>query len=49
MSKEAISATVEETTARAVEQLADKEDRSFSKMVDILLKLGLEVFEEKKK
>lgn len=49
MPKEIISATIEEKTANKIRELAEKEIRSFSQMVDLLLQLGLPVFENKKK
>jgi hypothetical protein len=41
MAKEIISATVEKVTAINVRELATKEQRSFSKMVDLLLQIGI--------
>ena len=37
MAKEAISATIEKTTADAVRKIAQKEKRSFSQMVELLI------------
>lgn len=41
MEKEIISATVNKETAEQVKKLAQEQDRSFSKMVDLLLKKAL--------
>lgn len=41
MSKEIISATIDKETANEVRELSKQESRSFSKMIDILLKKAL--------
>ena len=43
MPKKPISATIETKTIEAVKQLAAKEKRSFSQMVDILLQKAIEL------
>jgi ClpP class serine protease len=51
MEKEIISATIDKKTANDVRELASKEQRSFSKMIDLLLQNALSVLKggEKKK
>ncbi len=44
MSKTSISATIESETDKSVRELAKKEKRSFSQMVDLLLALAIPVF-----
>ncbi len=46
--KEIISATIDKTTATNVRELAVKEKRSFSQMVDLVLQSGLSVLKKKK-
>lgn len=46
MAKESISATVEQTTANSVREIAKKEKRSFSQMVDLLLQNAISVFKD---
>jgi hypothetical protein len=41
MPKEVISATIDSDTVRSVKKIAEKEKRSFSQMVDILLQKAL--------
>jgi len=41
MAKEAISATIESDTVRSVKKMAEKEKRSFSQMIDLLLQKAL--------
>jgi len=48
MATENISATVNKVTAQSVRDLAKKENRSFSKMVDILLAKALIAIKRKK-
>lgn len=47
MAKKIISATIEETTIDAVLKQAKKEQRSFSKMIDLLLLKALESVRKK--
>jgi len=49
MTKESISATIEETTANGVREIATKEKRSFSQMIDLLLQNAISVFKEGEK
>jgi hypothetical protein len=44
MAKESISATIEKTTADGVREIAKKEKRSFSQMIDLLLQNSISVF-----
>lgn len=44
MAKESISATIEETTANGVREIAEKEKRSFSQMIDLLLQFAIPEF-----
>ena len=41
MAKEIISATIDKETANDVRKLAEKEKRSFSQMIDLLLQKAL--------
>ena len=43
MAKEIISATIDKETANEVRNLAEKEKRSFSQMIDLLLQNALSV------
>ena len=47
MAKKIISATIEEDTEKKVKKQAKAEQRSFSKMVDLLLLKGLECVQKK--
>jgi len=47
MAKKIISATIEEDTEKKVKKQAKAEQRSFSKMVDLLLLKGLEYVQKK--
>lgn len=47
MAKEPISATIEKTTANKVREIAKKEKRSFSQMVDMLLQSAIESLKTK--
>lgn len=47
MAKKIISATIEEDTEKKVKKQAKLEQRSFSKMVDLLLLKGLECVPKK--
>lgn len=49
MAKESISATVEKDTAEDVREIAKKEKRSFSQMVDLLLQKAVSLFKEEDK
>lgn len=49
MAKEVISATVDTEIAEEVRKTADEEIRSFSQMVDLLLKEAIETRKQKKK
>lgn len=43
-----ISATIDKDTIKSVDEIAKKEKRSFSQMVDLLLQSGIESFKKKK-
>jgi hypothetical protein len=47
MPKEIISATIDKDTADNVRELATKEKRSFSKMIDLLLQDAISVFKKR--
>lgn len=43
MAKEVISATINSDTVKSIKKIAEKEKRSFSQMVDLLLQKALSV------
>lgn len=47
MPKEPLSATIEKETLDSVAEIAKKEKRSLSSMVDILLQIAIPIFKEK--
>lgn len=49
MAKEIISATIDKETANEVRNLAEKEKRSFSQMIDLLLQNAISVLKSVEK
>ena len=47
MPKTPLSATIEKTTDDTIREIAKKEKRSLSSMVDILLQIAIPIFKEK--
>ena len=48
MAKKVVSASIEEETEKQVVELAEKEKRSVSQMIDLLLQIAIPIFKEKK-